>query len=166
MAKTDRRRPEDRTEATRVALAGLADDTDLHDLMLQLDALHTKGSLFPGFVLLDLAADALELSGASRAEPVEYDGIRERHLPEIDIRGKNQQHKSHYALRAVAMIHAGVAPDLEAQVSWWSADDLLVWALYALLAYVRVAADRTGEPVAAICQRLAANHGIELSAHT
>ena len=115
---------------------------------------------------VDLAADALELSGASRAEPVEYDGIRERHLPEIDIRGKNQQHKSHYTLRAVAMIRAGVAPDLEAQVSWWSADDLLVWALYALLAYVRVAADRTGQPVDAICQRLAANHGIELSAHT
>ena len=116
--------------------------------------------------MLELAADALELSGASRAEPVEYDGVRERHLPEIDIRGKNQQHKSHYTLRAIAMIRAGVAPDLEAQVSWWSADDLLVWALYALLAYVRVAADRTGEPVAAICQRLAGNHGIELSAPT
>ena len=64
------------------------------------------------------------------------------------------------------MIRAGVAPDLEAEVSWWSADDLHVWALFALLVYVRVAADRTGEPVAAICRRLAADHGIELSAQT
>jgi hypothetical protein len=51
------------------------------------------------------------------------------------------------------MILAGVAPDVEAEVSWWSADDLLVWALYELLAYVRVAAARTGEPVDAICRR-------------
>ena len=42
--------------------------------------------------------------------------------------------------------------------------DLHVWALYALLGYVRVAADRTGEPLAAICGRLAASHGISLSA--
>jgi hypothetical protein len=166
MAKTDRRRPEERTEAMRTALAGLADGTDTRDLMLQLDALHTKGSLFPGLVLLDLAADALELSGASRAQPVDYDGIRERHLPEIDIRGKYQHRKSHYTLRAVAMIRAGVAPDLEAEVSWWSADDLHVWALCALLVYVRIAAEGTGQSIHAICQRLAANHGIELSAHT
>jgi hypothetical protein len=37
---------------------------------------------------LDLAADALELSGASRAQPVEFDGIRERQLPEIAIRAE------------------------------------------------------------------------------
>ena len=47
-----------------------------------------------------------------------------------------------------------------------NATDLHVWALCALLVYVRVAADRTGEPVDAICQRLAAIHSIELSAHT
>jgi hypothetical protein len=46
--------------------------------VLQLDALHTKRSLFRGFVLLEIAADALEVSGASRAEPVEYDRLRER----------------------------------------------------------------------------------------
>jgi hypothetical protein len=101
MAKTDRRPPEDRTEATRIALAGLAAGTDPRNLALQLDALHSKGSLFPGVVLLELAADALEFSGASRADPVEYDGIRERLLPEIDIRGKYQHRKSHYMLRAV-----------------------------------------------------------------
>jgi hypothetical protein len=66
----------------------------------------------------------------------------------------------------VRSIRAGVAPDLEAEVSWWSADDLHVWALCALFVYVRGAADRTGEPVDAICQRLAAIHSIELSAHT
>ena len=58
----------------------MAAGTDPRDLVLQLDALHSKGSLFPGFVLLELAADALEFSGASRADPVKYDGIRERHL--------------------------------------------------------------------------------------
>ena len=61
--------PTMRATAARIALAGLGADTDLRDIVLELDAVHTKGSLFPGFALLDLAADALEFSGASRAEP-------------------------------------------------------------------------------------------------
>ena len=62
------------------------------------------------------------------------------------------------------MIRAGVDPDLLGEVSWWSTDDFFVWALDALIIYVRAAADRTGEPVAVVCGRLAARHGVALTA--
>ena len=62
------------------------------------------------------------------------------------------------------MIRAGVDPDLLGEVSWWRTDDFFVWALDALIIYVRAAAERLGEPVAAVCARLAARHGVELSA--
>lgn len=99
-------------------MTGIAGSADPLDLTRQLEPLHPKNDTFPGEVLLELAADALDLSGASRDEPVEYEGIRERYLPEMQFRGKAQHHRSHYALRAVAMIRAGVVPDLLDEVNW------------------------------------------------
>jgi hypothetical protein len=162
MTASKRPTPEDRAEAIRMALSGIAAGDDPFDLARRLEALHPKNDTFPGEVLLDLAADALELAGASRADPVAYEGIRERHLPEVDFRTKAQHHKSHYALRAVAMIRAGIDPALLEEVVWWRTDDLWVWALYALIVYTRVAAERTGESVGAICQHLADRQGIAL----
>jgi hypothetical protein len=112
---------------------------------------------------LDLAADAIETSGASRDAPIEFGGIRDRYLPECSAHTKAQHHKSEFAIRAAAMIRAGIDPDLLGEVSWWQTDDLWMWALDALVLYVRAASDRTGEPVASVCQRLAARHGVELS---
>jgi hypothetical protein len=60
------------------------------------------------------------------------------------------------------MIRAGVDPGLLDEAAWWRADDLGMWALDALVVYVRVAADRTGLPVAAVCSRLAQRHGVDL----
>jgi len=62
-------------------LTGIAGSADPLDLTRQLEPLHPKNDTFPGEVLLELAADALDLSGASRDEPVEYEGIRERYPP-------------------------------------------------------------------------------------
>jgi hypothetical protein len=39
-------------------------------------------------VFLHLAADALEWCGASRAEPLPLEGLRERFLPEALFRGR------------------------------------------------------------------------------
>ena len=65
-----------------------------------------------------MAADALELGGVSREAPIDYEGLRERFLPEWEVRGKLAHHRSHYALRAVPMIAAGVAPDLIEEMGW------------------------------------------------
>jgi hypothetical protein len=98
-------------------------------------------------VQLELAGEAIAESGASPAEPIVYEGIRNRYLPEYDFRGKSSQHKSHYALMAAAMVRAGVYPDLVDEAYGWGPDDMWDYAFYALLLYARVASERTGRPL-------------------
>ena len=137
-----------------MALDGIGTGRDIHEVLMELGPLHPKNNTFPGEVFLELAADALELSGVSRGHPIEYEGIRERYLPECEFRGKAEHHKSHYALGAVAMIRAGVDPDLLGEVSCWNTDDFWMYAFYALVVYLRIAVERTGEPIAALCDRI------------
>ena len=153
---------EDRLDAIRTALHGIAGDAEPLDVAPALAALHPKNDTFPGEVLLALAADALDEAGASREHPASYEGLRERYLPEIEVRGRVEHHKSRYALQAAAMIHGGVEPDLLGEVTWWNRDDLWLWSLYALVIYVRVAAERTGRTVGAVCQSVAPRHGVDL----
>jgi hypothetical protein len=122
-----KRRPtaEDRLEATRTALAGVAGGVELGPLLRELEPLHPRNNTFPGEVLLELAADALDEAGASRERPLEYEGIRERYLPECEFRGRSDHRKSHYSLGAAAMLRAGLQPDLLGEVIWWTSDDLM-----------------------------------------
>jgi hypothetical protein len=154
--------PQDRLDAIRIALEGVASSADPLDAAPDLAALHPKNDTFPGEVLLALAADALDQAGATRSHPVPYENIRERYLPEVELRGRADHHKSHYALQAAAMIRAGVEPDLLAEVTWWSTDDLWRWSFYALIIYLRIAAERTGRPLAVVCESIAARRGVEI----
>jgi hypothetical protein len=61
------------------------------------------------------------------------------------------------------MIRAGVDPGLLNEVAWWRVDDFWMWAMDALVVYVRVAADRTGVEVAEVCGRLAHRRGVDLA---
>ncbi len=99
---------------------------------------------------------------ASRAEPIEFEGIRTRYLPECAAHTKEQHYKSEFAIRAAAMIRAGVDPGLLDEIVWWRIDDLWMWAVDALAIYVLVAADRTGLEVGEICLRLARRRGVDL----
>ena len=155
--------PEDRLDAIRIALSGIAADEELGELATRLEPLHPKNDTFPGEVLLELAADAIEHAGASREQPLEFEGIRKRFLPEDRADTPAQHRKVEYALRAAAMVRAGVDPALLEEISWWRTDDLWFWALEALVAYVRAAADRAGDTAVEVCRRLAARHGIELT---
>ena len=153
---------EDRVQAVRVALSGIGSGADLGDLRFELYALHPKNDTFPGEVFLELAADAIEEAGATREEPIDFEGIRERYLPECTAHTKVQHQHSKYALRAAAMLRGGVDPGLLDEVIWWQSDDLWVWALDALAVYVRLAAERTGLPIAVVCERLAQRRGVDL----
>jgi hypothetical protein len=166
MAKQNRPTAEDRTKAIWVALSGIADDMELGELAGRLMPLHPKNNTFPGEVLLELAADAIEEAGATRERPLEFAGIRKRHLPEDRAHTKAQHHKAEYALRAAAMIRAGVDPGLLEEVSWWRTDDLWFWALEALVTYVRAAADHCAATVPAICGQIASRHDVHLTATT
>ena len=159
-----RRKPSDdeRREAIETALNGLAGGEHLEDVAARLALLHPRNDTFPGEVLLDLAADAIAASGANRQAPLEFEGIRERYLPEGIAHTKAQHHKSKYALRAAAMLHGGVDPGLLDEVQWWRTDDLWYWSLEALATYVRAAADRIGQSVESICRRIATEHDIAL----
>lgn len=162
MTSRKRRTGDDRVQAIRIALSGIGVGADLGDLRLELYPLHPKNNTFPGGVFLELAADAIEEAGASREEPIEFEGIRERYLPECTAHTKVQHEHSKYALRAAAMMRAGVDPGLLDEIIWWQSDDLWIWALDALAVYVRAGADRTGLTVAEICERLAQRRGVDL----
>ena len=73
--------------ARRVLLKGLARNTDIFELLSELAPLHPRDNIFRGEVFLHLAADALNWCGASRADPLPLEGLRERFLPECAFRG-------------------------------------------------------------------------------
>jgi hypothetical protein len=50
---------------------------------------------------------------------------------------------------------AASPPDLLDEVRWWQTDDFWQYALFAAVAYIRVAAERTGVPVRQACRELA-----------
>ena len=153
---------EDHERAARLGLLTLVAGQHSEAIMEQLAALHPRNDTFPAEVLLELAAEAIAESGASPAEPIQYEGMRDRYLPEYHFRGKSQQHKSHYALMAAAMIRAGVYPDLLDEAYGWGIEDMWEYAFYALVLYGRVAAERTGRTLEDVATALAERRGIDL----
>src|SRR6201996_4680426 len=145
--------PDDAVTARRALLDGLARDADIFEVLSGLAPLHPRNDTFPGEVFLHLAADALQWCGASRAEPLPLEGLRERFLPEASFRGR-QNGKLQYAVLAAAGVHGGTEPDLLDEVAYWQADDLWQYAMYAAVACIRAAANRAGAPVREACQDL------------
>ena len=150
--------PEDTVTARRILLDGLARDADISGLVSELALLHPRDNTFPGEVFLYLAADALDWCGASRADPLPLEGLRERFLPECTLRG-GENTKLRYAVLAAAALHGGTGPDLLDEVVWWQADDFWQYALFAAVACIRAAASRAGVPVRQACQDLAQGPG-------
>jgi hypothetical protein len=155
-----RRRPtaEDTVTARRVLLDGLARDADIFELASELEPLHPRNDTFPGEVFLRVAGDALDWCGASRADPLPLEGLRERFLPEYTFRGRHDT-KLQYAVLVAAALHGGTEPDLLDEVAWWRADDFWQYALFAAIAYIRAAASRAGVPVRQACQDLGERPG-------
>ena len=147
--------------ARRTLLDGLARDADVFEVLGALAALHPRNDTFPGEVFLRLAADALEWCGASPADPLPLEGLRERFLPECAFRGR-QNVKLQYAVLAAAAVHGGTEPDLLDEVASWQADDFWQYAMYAAIAYIRAAASRAGVPVRQACQDLDERRGDQM----
>jgi hypothetical protein len=144
--------------ARRVLLDRLARDADISELVSELAPLHPANNTFPGEVFLHIAADALSWCGASRADPLPLEGLRERFLPECTFRGR-QNKKFQYAMLAAAALQGGTEPDLLDEVAWWQTDDFWQYALFAAVAYIRAAVGRAGVPVRQACQDLAQHPG-------
>jgi hypothetical protein len=77
------------------------------------------GQLTPDVALLELAVTALDLACPPGAEPLEYEGLCERYLPEVRFRGRVEHRNSRYALYAAARMRGGLQPDLLSDAGWW-----------------------------------------------
>jgi len=150
--------PEDTVTARRVLLDGLARDAGIFELVSELAPLHPRDNTFPGEVFIRVAQDALDWCGASRADPLPLEGLRERFLPECTFRGRENT-KFQYAVLAAAALHGGTEPDLLAEVAWWQADGFWQDALFAAVADIRAAASRAGVPARQACQDLTGRPG-------
>jgi hypothetical protein len=61
------------------------------------------------------------------------------------------------------MIHGGIYPDILNDAAWWEADDLWSYSFFALLIYVRAAAERTDQSSEAIARLMADRRGVTLT---
>ena len=145
---------QDAVTASQILLGGLARGAEPSELADDLAPLHPHDNTFPGEVFLHLAAGALAWCGASRADPIDLERLRERFLPEYSGRGRDRR-KLQFAVLAAAALHGGAEPDLLDEVIWWQTDDFWQYALLAAIAYIRAAADRAGVPVRQVCEALA-----------
>ncbi len=144
-------------------LSGLATGDDVSGLMAVAAPGHVPGWFTPDVALLELAVTALDLACPPGAEPLQYEGLRERYLPEVTFRGRVEHRNSRYALYAAACMRGGLQPDLLSDAGWWQTP-LWQYAVYAVVISNRVAAERLAVPVAEIARRIAVQHGLELTA--
>ena len=147
--------------AQLAVMTGLERDDDAYDVMAAAAPHHVPGRFSPDVALLELAVTALDLACPAGAEPLEYEGLRERYLPEVRFRGRVEHRNSQYALYAAACMRGELRPDLLSDAGWWQSP-LWQYAVHALVIYSRAAAERLGLPPEEIARRIAARHHRDL----
>jgi hypothetical protein len=114
-------------------------------------------------MMAGLAAEAIAESGSDAGRTDRIRGDSGPLSPRVRVpRQASQQHKSHYALMAAAMIRAGIYPDLLDEADGWGIEDMWRYAFYALVVYARIASERTGRSLEEIAAALAEHRGLKL----
>mgnify|MGYP001188629693 CR=1 FL=1 len=139
------------SDPVAVMLDGLVTDVHHDDLHARVGEFFGYGSTVSARGLLELAALAFLACGASAADPLEFDELEVRYLPESPVRGNAAHQKRRYALTAAILIASGVEPE---DTSWWKSNDLWSYAFDAVVAFVRAASQRRQLPIATICTAL------------
>jgi hypothetical protein len=152
---------EDEREAVQRLLVGLSSGQDVFELSATIADLHDKNDTFPGEVYIRLAAEVLADTSAAGAGPIEYEGLREMHLEEVEFRGKENR-KFQYAVLCSASLAGGLEPDLLDEVVWWGTDDFWRYALLATVALIRASAVARQLPVSDIVAELALRRSVKL----
>jgi hypothetical protein len=154
--------PADRAAVARVALVAIAGG----DGLLGAEALSERfeGFVFPfpGDVLIELAADALATSGATRSNPVSLTDVTEQYLRDQSLGGNTVRQKTRAAIELAVGVQAGIAPNYDAVAGWWRVNDFAFHAFGACVVMVRVAAQRRATSVEVVCQELAASRRLQL----
>ena len=99
-------------------LSALARGDDVYDLVAAAAPSHVPGRFTLDVALLELAVTALDLACPAGVEPLEYEGLCERFLPEVTFRGRVEHRNSQYAVYAVACMRGGLQPDLLSEAGW------------------------------------------------
>ncbi|MGH9031624.1 MAG: hypothetical protein ACRDZV_05790 [Acidimicrobiia bacterium] len=145
--------PEHRKDATQRLFSGLSRGDDVFELAKAIADLHPRDNTFPGEVFISVAVDALDAAGIDRDAPLLFEGLREKHLTECRLRGRDNK-KIQFAVLAIGATRGGIEPDLLDEVVWWQTDDFWWFGLAAAVAVIRSCADRLGEPVPTFVARL------------
>ena len=152
---------DDRVEALRRFLAGLSRGDDANQLVVDIADLHVRHNTFPGEVLMELAADALDTAGVERETGVVYRELLSTHLPEVEFRGKEHRRIQYTVLTAFA-VQGGLEPDLLDEVTYWI-EQYWQYALFAAVAIVRACAEQSGTPLETFVADLAVRRAIDIN---
>ena len=139
-------------ELLDLILRRLAEGGAFYDVVDEVRPLDREAHAFPSVALLELAADALAIGKVSRPSPLPVAEIT-RQWP-YEVSGRSHHAKSDYVVRAVAMFHAGLAPDVADETGWWQLNDLWFHSIAVLCAVVETVASRAGTDPAAIYREL------------
>lgn len=146
-------------QAQVALLAGLLRGDEIDALVEAVAPADIPGWFTPDVAMLELAMSALDLASVPGCEPLQYEGLRERYLPEVEFRGRVEHRNSQYALYAAACIRGGLQPDLLNDAGWWQTR-LWIYAVYAAVIYSRAAADRRSSTLGQVARDLAARYAL------
>lgn len=150
----------ERADVATIALTRIAGGEPFNEMSRWLLPFSDYEFPFPAEMFIELAADALAVAGATRANPMSLTDVYERHLPERPISGNTAHQKSRAALLAAVALHAGIVPDYGDIAGWWHVKDFDVRAYEACVTLIRVAAERTSQTVASVCVQIAADRDL------
>ena len=98
------------SDPVSLLLDGLETEADLLFVHREIgDLFHASRTMSPRG-LLELAAAAFTACGSSSADPLVFDELERRYLPEWPARGNTARQKRRYALTAAILLSAGVEP--------------------------------------------------------
>jgi hypothetical protein len=137
-------------------------ENDVFELMSALVAYDVGHHFTPDVALLEVAAATLGLAVPPGAEPLEYEGLTDRYLPDQMLTGRTLRQRTHFAIHAAACLRGGLVPDLLREAGGWE-PKLWTYAVSAIVLYSRAAADRLGQTVPEIAVEIADRLGLELS---
>ncbi len=140
-----------------------AGEDDVFELMGAITPFDVRNHFTPDVALLEVAAIALGLACPPGSEPLEYEGLTDRYLPDLMLTGRTLRQRTRYAIYAAACLRGGLLPNLLWEAGGWQ-PRLWTYAVSAVVLYTRAAADRRGQAVPDIAIKIAADLGLELEA--
>jgi hypothetical protein len=93
-----------------LSMLALGED-DVFELLSALAAYNVRHHFTPDVALLEVAATALGLAVPPGAEPLEYEGLTDRYLPDQMLTGRTLRQRTQYAIDAAACLRGGLLPD-------------------------------------------------------